>query len=71
VTRREGLPVTKAARTIVDVTASGIAEEHVKQAVHEAIRQGLAGRDELLAMAYRRGGRVLRTIENILKSDTK
>lgn len=71
VTRREGLPVTSAARTIIDVVASGIAEEQIRKAVHEAIRQGLAGRDDLLSMASRRGGSVLRIIENILDSETK
>lgn len=71
VTRREGLPVTSAARTIIDVAARGIAEEQIRQAVHEAIQQGLAGREELLSMASRRGGRVLRIIENILNSEPK
>jgi predicted transcriptional regulator of viral defense system len=71
VTRREGLPITSAARTIIDVTARGIAEEQIRRAVHDAIRQGLAGREELLSMAYRRGGRVLRIIRNILNSEAK
>lgn len=71
VARREGLPVTNAARTIVDVAASGIAKEQIRKAVHEAIRQGLTGRDELLSMASRRGSRVQRIIENILDSESK
>lgn len=71
VTRREGLPVTNAARTIIDVAASGIAEEHLRQAVYEAIRQGLADRDELLAMASRRSSRVQRNIKNFLDSESK
>jgi predicted transcriptional regulator of viral defense system len=41
VTRREGLPVTSAARTIIDVAANGTAEEHIRQTVYVAIRQGL------------------------------
>jgi predicted transcriptional regulator of viral defense system len=71
VTQREGLRVTSAARTIVDVTAGGIAEEQIRKAVHEAIQQGLAGRDELLSIASRRGGRVLRIIKKILASETQ
>jgi predicted transcriptional regulator of viral defense system len=71
VTRREGLPVTSAARTIIDVAARGMAEEHIRQAVHEAIREGLAGKEELLSMASRRGGRVLRILENVLDNETK
>jgi predicted transcriptional regulator of viral defense system len=71
VMRREGLPVTSVARTIVDVTVSGIAEEHIRKAVHHAIRQGLVRREELLSMAARRSSKVLRIIENILKSEIK
>lgn len=70
-TRREGLPVTKAARTIIDVAASGIAEEQIRKAVYEAIRQGLTSKEELLDKAARRGGRVQRMLENILDSVTK
>jgi hypothetical protein len=66
VARREGLPVTSAARTIIDVAASGIAEEQIRKAVHEAVQQGLVGSDNLLSMASRRGGRVLHMIQNIL-----
>lgn len=71
VTQREGLPVTNAARTIVDVAAGGVAEEHIKEAVHEAVRQGLTDREELLAVASRRGGRARRIIKNILDSESK
>lgn len=71
VTRREGLPVTSAARTIVDVAVSGIAEEQIRKAVREALRLGLAGRDELLNKASRRGGRVLHMIQKILDREVK
>jgi len=63
------VPLTSAARTIIDVTASGLAEEQVGKAVNEALRQGLADRDELLSMASRRGGRVLRIIKHFLESE--
>ena len=68
VTRREGLPVTTPARTIIDLAASGLAEEQNRQAVFEALRQGLVGKDELLAMASQRGGRAERIIHQILEA---
>jgi predicted transcriptional regulator of viral defense system len=71
ITPREGLPVTSAARIIIDVTASGTAEEQISKAVHEAIRQGLVDRDELLSMASRRSSRVKRIIDNALDSNPK
>jgi predicted transcriptional regulator of viral defense system len=69
VTHREGLPITTPARTIIDVTTSGIAEEQIRKAIGEAIRQGLASREEIQCMASRRGGRVRQIIENILDSE--
>lgn len=69
VTKREGLPVTTAARTIIDVTANGISEEHVRSAIRDAIRQGLTSREELIVMASRRGSKVQRLIETILRSE--
>ncbi|MCI0519816.1 MAG: type IV toxin-antitoxin system AbiEi family antitoxin domain-containing protein [Chloroflexi bacterium] len=67
ITRREGLPVTSPARTIVDVAAHGLAEEHIRQAVHAALAQGIAAKDELLSMAFRRGGRAGQIILRILE----
>lgn len=69
VTLREGLRVTSAARTIIDVVASGVAEEQIKKAVHEAIQQGLTNKDELLSAASRRGSKILHIILNILGSE--
>jgi len=66
VTRYEGLPVTTVPRTIVDVAASGLAEELVTQAVHEAIRRGLTTTESLQAAAERRGGRAFRLIRHAL-----
>jgi uncharacterized protein with ATP-grasp and redox domains len=70
-TRREGLPVTSAARTIIDVAASGIAEEQIRKTVHEAIRQGMTGKEELLCKASHRSGKVQRILDNIFDSETK
>jgi predicted transcriptional regulator of viral defense system len=71
VTWREGLPVTSAARTIIDVAASGISEEQIHKAVHEAIWQGLTDKEELLSMAYGRGSRVQRIIDKSLDREPK
>jgi predicted transcriptional regulator of viral defense system len=68
VTRREGLPVTTPARTVIDLAASGLAEEQIRLAVFEALRQGLVSRDELLVMASHKGGRAERIISQILEA---
>ena len=66
ITRRNGLPVTTPARTIADVMASGVSEELIGQAVEEALARGLTTREELLAHAERRGGRVRDVIERLM-----
>jgi predicted transcriptional regulator of viral defense system len=71
ITHREGLPVTTVARTIADVSISGLAEEQVRQAIHESLQRGLTSRDELLGLANRRGGRAKRIIQNTLSEDTQ
>jgi predicted transcriptional regulator of viral defense system len=68
VTWREGLPVTTPARTLMDLAASGLAEEQIRQAVFEALRQGLVSKEELLVMASQRGGRAERIIHQILEA---
>jgi predicted transcriptional regulator of viral defense system len=54
---REGLPLTSVPRTITDVAGAGLAEEHVRQAIREALRRGLTDTRSLLAEARRRTGR--------------
>ena len=70
ITHREGLPVTTVARTIADVAISGLAEEHVQQAIREALQRGLTSKDELLNHATRRSGRAKRIIKNTLSEVT-
>lgn len=70
ITRFEGLPVTTVPRTILDVAASGLAEELVIQAVHQAIQRGLVLADTLRAAAERRGGRARRLIRRALREVT-
>jgi predicted transcriptional regulator of viral defense system len=69
VTRRDGLPVTIPARTIIDAAASGLPEEQVQQAVREALERGLVDVDELLSKAARRSRRVSRIIETALERE--
>jgi predicted transcriptional regulator of viral defense system len=69
VTVREGLPVTTVPRTIADVILSGLADEQIKNAIHEALQRGLATREKLLAVAQLRGGRVGQVIRHALESE--
>jgi predicted transcriptional regulator of viral defense system len=57
ITTREGLRLTTVPHTISDVARAGLAEEHVRQAVSEALRRGLTDSRSLLAEARRRKGR--------------
>ncbi|MFQ5409501.1 MAG: hypothetical protein ACE5FI_13905, partial [Anaerolineales bacterium] len=68
VTKREGLRITTAARTILDVTAAGLSEEHVRAAVAEALRRGLVTSAGLLRQADRRSQRVAGTIRRMIES---
>ena len=66
VTRYEGLPVTTVPRTLVDVTAAGLADEQVRQAIQEALRRGLVARESLLQLSASRGGRIKRLVDEVL-----
>ena len=66
VTRYEGLPVTTVLRTLVDVTAAGLADEQVRQAIQEALRRGLVARESLLRLTVSRGGRIKRLVDEAL-----
>ncbi len=70
VTRREGLPVTTPPRTIMDLATNGLAEEQIRQAVFDALNQGLVSKEELLVMASQRGGRAERIIHQILEAES-
>jgi len=68
--RREGLPVTSAARTILDVAAAGLYEDQVRRAIGQALDRGLAQSRALLAAARRKGGRARRIVEAALLQRT-
>ncbi len=58
--RREGLPVTSVPRTLADVARAGLAEEHILEAIDQALRRGLINLKALRTLARRRGGRIAR-----------
>jgi predicted transcriptional regulator of viral defense system len=66
VTCYEGLPVTTVLRTLVDVTAAGLADEQVRQAIQEALRRGLVARESLLRLTASRRGRIKRLVDEAL-----
>ena len=65
---RNGVAVTTVPRTIADVAAAGLSEEHVIRAVQEAVLNGLATKDELLSAAG--GERVRNLIRRALGEPT-
>lgn len=69
VTWFSGLRVTTVLRTLGDVARAGLAEELVIQAVHEAIRRGLATRESLEDAARLRGGRARSLIYRALQEE--
>ncbi len=62
VAKREGLPVTSVPRTIADVARAGLSEDHVANAIRDALQRGLTAKQALLVQARRRGGRAARLI---------
>jgi predicted transcriptional regulator of viral defense system len=69
VTHREGLPLTTVPRTLADISACGLGEEQVVQAIGEALQRGLATAKELRQYAGKRGGRgaelILTTVDQL------
>ena len=67
VTWRQGLPVTTPARTIVDLIRSGVAEEWIRQAIHQALARGMLNETMLREEAARHGGHVAEMILSALE----
>jgi len=59
---RQGFRITAPARTLIDVTESGIDPDHLGRAIRQAIDRGWTTPDDLLARAAERGRRVLAAI---------
>jgi hypothetical protein len=71
VTRYEGLPVTTVLRTLADVTAAGLADAQVRQAIQEALRRGLVTRESLLRLTASRRGRIKRLVDQVIGEETQ
>ncbi|MBE0686708.1 MAG: hypothetical protein IH585_12015 [Anaerolineaceae bacterium] len=69
ITWREGLRVTSVERTLVDVYSSGIAQEQVELAVHQALQRGLITRESLLLQASKHSKAMLQRFQNILAKE--
>jgi len=67
VTVWEGLRVTTVPRTLADVARSGISDDRVRQATHEAVDRGMIGIEELEAAATEYGGRAARIFRSYLR----
>jgi predicted transcriptional regulator of viral defense system len=65
-TIREGIRITSATRSIVDVAESGLSEEHVQRAVEEAMHLGLSSPDLLRTEAASRAQRAQDVIERAI-----
>jgi len=71
ITRRAGLPVTTITRTLADIVVSGLGEEQIQQAIHEALARGLVTGKTLASFAARRKGSVARVIQNALATEPR
>lgn len=67
-TFREGIRISSAARTIVDVADTGLSEEHVQRAVQEAIHLGMSTSSLLRGEAANRSQRVQAIIERAIET---
>ena len=66
-TYRDGMVITSATRTILDVAKAGTAPDQIELAVIQAVERGLAAPEQLLRDAAARGRRVAALIEGALR----
>jgi predicted transcriptional regulator of viral defense system len=69
ITTRNGLPITTVARTIADVSGSGVASELIAQTIQEALKRGLVSEVDLRIQAKRRGGRAKQIIQQFFNKE--
>jgi predicted transcriptional regulator of viral defense system len=62
ITTYNGLPVTTVPRTIAHVSAAGLADELIIQAVQEAIQRGMVTKKQMHDLAQQQGGRTQRLL---------
>jgi len=63
ITTYRGLPVTTVPRTIAHVSAAGLADELIIQAIQEAIQRGMVTKKQMRDLAQQHGGRTQRLIQ--------
>ena len=63
ITTYRGLPVTTVPRTIAHVSAAGLADELVIQAIQEAIQRGMVTKKQMRDLAQQQGGRTQHLIQ--------
>jgi len=69
ITTREGLPITTVARTLADVSATGLAKEQIKLAINEGISNGMVTMGMLWDQAEKRGGRFKKILTEYQKEE--
>lgn len=67
ITTRDGVTVTTVERTIADVARSGLYQELVLSAIHQALQRGLTTTSRLTQLAERRGGRFRRLVRKAIE----
>jgi predicted transcriptional regulator of viral defense system len=66
IVNRDGIRLTSAARTILDVAETGTAPEQVEMAIHEALERGLVSKRRLWQDALNRSQRVQQLVHGSL-----
>jgi len=64
---RDGIRVTAAVRSIIDVARAGTAPEQIEAAIRQALERGMATKSKLMRAAKTRGGRVERLVRQVLE----
>lgn len=70
ITQRDGLAVTTVERTLADVITNGIAQEHARLAIQQALARGLVSRTRLTRYAKKRGGRMAQLVAAVIGEDS-
>lgn len=68
-TQRDGLGITTVERTLADVIANGIAEEHARLAIRQALVRGMVSQAALTRYAKKRGGRMTQLVAAVLSDN--
>ena len=70
VVTRHGIRIASPLRCILDAATTGTAPEQIELAINQALRRGVLDREQLLAAAAERNGRVQRLVHGALRRAT-